>query len=170
MKKILLLFGLIPLFSFGQKLDMTFINDYCQVINKVGGELLLGEFFENSRVETAQIMTKHDKLNTLTVNLYPVYPAVGILVEKNILYRYGAEVVQIAIDGYVSTINPKDDKNLIISYRPETGTIEWMENEKVSEGDVRIFKDISYVCLISHLTSIDLIPDKSDKFWKVKEK
>lgn len=167
MRKILLLFSLIPLFSFGQKLDMTFKNEYCQVIAKTGGQLLLGEFFENSRVETAQIMTKHDKLNTLTVSLYPIYPTIGTKIEINKLYKYGSEVVQIVKEGIVTTINPKDDKELVSYYRPETGNLQWIEKEKVIEGNIRIYKEITYICLIAHFTSIDLTPDKNDKLWKV---
>ena len=167
MRKILILFSLFPIFCFGQKLDMTFKSEYCQVIAKTGGQLLLGEFLENCRVETAQTMTKHDKLNTLTVNLYPIYPIIGTKIEINMLYKYGSEVVQVIKEGIVTTINPKDDKDLITSYRIQSENLEWIEKEKVSENDVRIFKGILYICLVGHLTNIDLTPDTADKLWKV---
>jgi len=159
MRKILILFSLFPIFCFGQKLDMTFKSEYCQVIAKTGGQLLLGEFLENCRVETAQTMTKHTKLNTLAVNSFPVYPIIGILVLKGQIYKYGTELVQVIQDHSITIFNPHDVPALFAFYRAETGALIWIENEKVNVNDERIYNAIKYNCIQAHMSIATWRPD-----------
>ena len=159
MRKIFILLSIFPLFVYGQKLDMIFVNEYCQVLSNANGTLVLGEFLENCRVETAQTMTKHTKLNTLSVNSFPDYPPTGTPVIKGQLFKYGSEIVQVIQSHNITHFNPRDVPNLFAFYRAETGSLAWIENEKVNVNDKRIYNSITYNCIQAHMTIATWRPD-----------
>jgi hypothetical protein len=160
MKKLfIVLLSIIPFIAYTQNLDMTFINEYCQVTAKTGGTLLLGEFFESCRVETQQTMIKVTKLNELTIEKYPDYPIIGTFVFKGQIYKYGAELVQVVQDHNLTAFDPHIVPALFSFYRAETGTLNWIENEKVNINDIRIYNSIQYKCLQAHMTRSTWRPD-----------
>lgn len=168
MRKIILLIGLLPFMLQAQVTRILFNNEYCQVLSASDGTLLLGEFLSSCVLETQQVVTKHSEMNTLTVDKFPDYPTLGTWVEKDQIYNYNGELVQVIQDHAITEFNPHDVPALFSFYRAETGSLEWIENEKVSVGDERIYNIVKYRCIQAHMTFSTYRPDLTvGVLWEV---
>lgn len=165
MRKLILILLLIPFILKAQS-DITFQNEYCEIIT--GDTLYLSGYFENVRVESPFTVVKHSKLNTLSVDLYPDYPAYNTPVYKGEIYKYNNQLIQVVQDHNITIYAPEDVPALFSFYRDETGELEWIENEVVAVGDIRTYQSQSYECLQSHMTLSSWIPTNTlGVLWKI---
>jgi len=165
MKRLIYILLFSPLLGFGQYYDETFISEYCEII--IADTIYIGEYFDSVRVESPYLINKHDKLNTLTVSLYPGFPDIGTEVSKNKIYNYDSEAIQVIKTHTISVANPHNSPDMFSFYREETGNLEWAIQEKVTKRNIRIYNGVKYECIKDHMTAEGLEPDKSkQKLWK----
>lgn len=99
-------------------------------------------------------------------DVYPELPESGPL-EEGQVYSYQGGMVRIEQDHERTIYPPQLTPNLITFYRKETGDLEWIENENVEEGDVRVFEGVAYEVITAHTTLSSWIPSQTPTLWKV---
>lgn len=149
MRKLIILLAFIPSLVYCQH-DVTIRGGYAEII--LSDSLYLSGFYDAVRIETPHTINVATKINQLSTNLYPEYPGVGTFVERDKIYNYNGELVQVVQSHNITHYNPHDVPALFSFYRtPTTGMI-WIENEVVSVGDKRTYQSIEYECMQGHLT------------------
>lgn len=146
-----------------------FKGHYCEVFQDdilIKDNLVVGEYLEQAVVESPWDIRKVEKLNGLTPVAYDELPTGG-WIEQGKLYQYNSSVVQ-CIQGHTRTIYaPEETPALFSFYREDTGSLEWVANEKVVIGDRRLYNAITYECIQSHMTLEGWTPDITLALWKL---
>jgi len=89
---------------------------------------------------------------------YNPLPVMGEWCEGGMIYGYDDGLVICRRDHTRTEHAPETIPDLFITYREEGGTLEWIPNESVIIGDHRIYEEIEYSCIQSHVTQIDWTP------------
>jgi len=82
------------------------------------------------------------------------------------IYGYDGGLV-ICRQDHIRTIYPPEETlALFVVYRVDAGILDWIPNEPVSVGDLRVYEDVTYQCLQSHVTQSDWTPPVVPALWK----
>lgn len=129
MEKILLII-ILPLLTLAQ--TNIRVKGELVTIKNNEGIIILNEYIDSCRIETAQTVNRYTKLNQVSLQNIPPLPQVGGLCEKNKIYAYDTTVV-LCLQTHARTIfDPRDTPNLFAIYREGTN-LEWTVNEYVAK-------------------------------------
>lgn len=129
---------------------------------KQGGNLLHTGMTEPNQVtSTKYVIEGSEDANTL----YPELPESGTLTEGEVYSYQGGMVV--IVQTHERTIYPPQQTPALINfYRKETGDLQWIENEQVKIGDIRMYDGKKYEALTAHTTLSTWIPPNTPTLWK----
>jgi hypothetical protein len=162
MRKILILLAICG--TINAQHDETIRGGYAEII--LSDTLYLSGYFDAVRIESPHVISVATKLNELSTSLYPDYPAFSTPVEKGDIYNYSGELIQVVQSHNITIYDPHDVPALFSFYREGTG-INWIENEVVAVGDVRVYEGLEYECIQSHMTLSAWIPPSTPTLWQV---
>lgn len=145
--------------------SITVIGKYVKVINP-DGSIGVNNYFEKARIETLQTIQQEDIITNISTTGLPDLPKSGT-VKKDTLYVYSGTVVHCLQTHERTIYEPSLTPALFATLRTNSDTLLWIENEKVSIGWKRTYKDILYECIQSHITLKDWTPDKTPTLWKL---
>lgn len=163
MRKILILLAICG--TINAQHDETIRGGYAEII--LSDTLYLSGYFDAVRIESPHTINVATKLNQLSTDLYPDYPSVGTPVEQFQIYNYFGELVQVVQSHNITIYNPHDVPALFSFYRNETGSLQWIENEVVAVGDVRVYGEVEYECIQAHMTLSAWMPPNTPTLWQV---
>lgn len=136
----------------------------------------------NEYIDTNTLITNHNnvKINPLFEtysstemldtlfyygNNYPTLPNVGDKIYKDTYYRYDTILVLCIKTGNLYG-NPCDYPKSFVCPRHNGWTLEWILNEDLIVGDIRVYNSIQYQCIKNHKTKESNKPP-DDKYWQV---
>jgi len=94
-------------------------------------------------------------------------PDVGGLCTIDNYYLYKGDVIKCRQTHNRTIYEPKDTPALFSFYRDNSGQLEWIVGEQVEIGWVRIYDDIKYEVIQSHMTQSDWFPTATlGVLWK----
>ncbi len=103
-----------------------------------------------------------------SIGAYKPLPPAGTWINAGEIYGYnnGAVIIR---QSHVRTADaPADIPALISVYRPtQTGALDWVANEPVMVGALRVYNSVTYRCLQAHTTQIDWTPPAAPALWAV---
>lgn len=164
MKRLLYILAFIYLNAFSQT-DITVHGKYLEVFN--GEDLVIGCYIDSARVESPFNINAYSTLDSLSEISYPDYPITGTWVEKDDMYNYEGDVVRVTQSHYITVYSPCDLPALFSFYRENTDDLEWIENEQVLVGWIRLYNEIAYECIQDHMTLSSWTPDISVSLWSI---
>lgn len=145
-------------------MDTRLNYQFVEITDSISGDLWAG-FYASVRLETLQPAVVHDNLSTMSAVKYEALPTKGEVKEGK-FYSYGGKVVY-CIQSHERTIYaPEQTPALFSFFREETGTLEWIEGEKVEVGWKRTYGGKTFDCLQAHQTLKGWEPDKTPSLWK----
>ena len=145
-------------------MDTRLNNQFVTVTDNISGDTV-AEFYKAARIETQQVCVIHDNLSTISAALFKPLPDKGVIY-KGEFYTYNGKVVY-CIQSHERTIYaPEQTPALFSFFREETGTLEWIEGEKVEVGWKRTYGGKTFDCLQAHQTLKGWEPDKTPSLWK----
>lgn len=119
------------------------------------GDLVHEGFTEVNQVTTTGLPVFEHNVGASTI--FPPLPSTGTLTEGEI-YSYNDNMVEVRQTHERTIYPPEDTPALFTVYRATTENMDWIANEEVVIGDTRIYNDITYKCLQSHVTQQDWTP------------
>ena len=164
MKRILYILALISLNAFTQN-DITVHDKYLEVFN--GEDLLIGCYIDSARVESPFSINAYCTIDSFTETNYPDYPNTGIWVEKDDMYNYEGEVVRVIQSHFITIFAPSEVPALFSFYRENSNELNWIENENVLVGWIRLYNEIAYECIQDHMTLSSWTPDITTSLWSI---
>lgn len=99
-------------------------------------------------------------------DVFPELPESGPLQEGEV-YAYNGNMVRIEQDHERTIYPPQLTPALITFVRKETGDLEWMMNESIEIGDVRVYNGVKYEAITAHTSLENWTPDQTPTLWKV---
>ena len=146
----------------GAQTDIRTLSQY--VVISSNDTLLLAEYMENTRIETAQDVLVVETLDSLTIGILPLYDSVDFF-EVNKLYNYNEQALY-CLQSHTKTIYlPEQIPALFSMYRQNSDTLTWIAGEKVIVGWIRLYNSNPYECLQSHMAQAGWEPDSSPSLW-----
>jgi hypothetical protein len=131
--------------------DIIVNNKYIKVTN-TDNSIAVADYFVAARIETMQTINAGEIITDIPVTRLPLLPEVGQSVIKDKLYNYGGITVH-CIQSHIRTIYPPEQTpNLFAVYRPNSDTLDWIINEKVTVGWKRVYNGNTYIVLQAHMT------------------
>lgn len=109
---------------------------------------------------------ENDLLALLDPLDYPALPDAGWL-ETGDIYDWEGQAVMVRQSHNRTIYPPNETPALFVVYRPDGGTLDWIANELVTLGQRRIYAEIEYQCLQSHVTQADWTPPATPALWAV---
>jgi len=116
-------------------------------------------------------LDEYESLGKLGSEYFPLLPdpstedPIKRLIEAEKFYSYNGKIVQ-CIQTHERTIYPPEETPALFSfYREDTGDLEWIANERVAIGDIRIYNDIKYEVIQAHITQETWTPDVTAALW-----
>jgi len=113
--------------------------------------------------------SEQDQVNELALwsDEFDELPAEGFLA-KDTFYRYNGAVIKVRQD-HERTIYPPEDTPALFFFAsdPNNPEPEWIENEDVVPGDIRVFEGVRYVVLMAHQTQASWTPPVATTLWGV---
>jgi len=98
---------------------------------------------------------------------YNPLPAMGEPIEAGKIYSHNGEFV-IARQGHTRTEHaPADVPALFATHRPGQGALEWVENEPVTIGTIRVRDGTEYRCIQTHQTQTGWEPENAPALWEL---
>ena len=97
---------------------------------------------------------------------YKPLPDSGWL-EANEIYSYSCEFVIVRQSHNRTIYAPAETPALFSVYRENVDGIDWIANEPVTVGTVRLYEEIKYSCIQSHTTQVDWTPPTTASLWAV---
>ena len=145
--------------------DIILSNEYIVVRQTATGEIMVSDFFTSARVETMQTIEQGETVGDISPTGLPDLPDSG-WIELNKLYNYQGVTVH-CIQAHNRTIyTPDETPALFAVYRENTDTLEWVPNEGVKIGWIRIYNGIPYECIQAHMTLEGWTPDVTPALWQ----
>jgi len=89
----------------------------------------------------------------------------GVLIDEYYLYK--GNIIKCRQTHNRTIYEPKDTPALFSFFRDNSDQLQWIENEQVEMGWVRIYNDIKYEVIQAHQTQSDWTPDIAVTLWKV---
>lgn len=139
-------------------------NKYCTV-KHVSGDIHVSNYFESARVETQQTVNTYDDVSNIPASDVLPMPEEGERVEENKVYSFEGKNYHVVQPHVRTHYHPDETPALFAVTREDTGSLEWIENEKVNVGDVRIYEGIEYEVIQAHMTQADWTPDSTPTLW-----
>lgn len=99
---------------------------------------------------------------------YKPLPDAGWL-EANEIYAYEGKFVIVRQSHYRTIYAPADTPALFSVHRADADGIDWIANEPVKRGMVRLYEGQAYSCLQDHTTQEDWMPPAVPALWAVVE-
>lgn len=162
MKKIILILLVCISIDISAQIDIRTDNQYV-VISSID-TLLLAEYMESTRIETAQDVLVIETLDSIEIGILPLYDSVDFF-EVNKLYNYNGQAIH-CLQSHNRTIYlPEQVPALFVMYRQNSDTLTWIAGEKVVVGWIRVYNDNNYECLQSHMTITGWPPDSTPSLW-----
>ena len=127
-----------------------------------------GEVLHSGVTEPNQVTsTAHDLTGSEDAgDVFPELPESGLLKEGDV-YAYQGGMVRIEQDHERTIYPPQLTPALITFVRKETGDLEWMMNESIEIGDVRVYDGVKYEAITAHTSLENWTPDQTPTLWKV---
>lgn len=94
-------------------------------------------------------------------------PDIGELVTIDEYYLYNVDIVKCRQTHNRTEWEPKDTPALFAFFRYNSDQLQWIENEQVEVGWIRIYNGVKYEVIQSHQTQSDWTPDNTPTLWKV---
>lgn len=127
-----------------------------------------GGVFHSGVTEPNQVTTSGYDLEASNDagNILPELPESGELTQGEI-YAYNGGMVRIEQTHERTIYPPQLTPNLITFYRKEVGDLEWIINENIEVGDIRIFEGNKYEAIQSHTSLENWKPDETPTLWEL---
>lgn len=119
---------------------------------------VVSEFIDKGTVETIEQVDEYENLD-IPSEQFDDLPDTGYKVYKDKMYNYNDQTV-LCIQTHIRTIYPPEQTPALFSfYREETEDMEWIINEAVEVDFVRIYNEVSYTVIQSHMTQQSWNPE-----------
>lgn len=164
MKKIIFL---LLIFRVGQiqcQNDVRFDEQFCVVYQ--ADSIIYSNYLTHERVESSSNIYAYDNLSEIDTSNIPELPNTGELIEGDI-YLWQGIIIMVRQSHYRTIYNPDQTPALFSFYRTNSDTLQWIEGEKIEVGWIRIYIDVSYVCIQAHMTVYGQTPDVVPALWNV---
>jgi hypothetical protein len=169
MKNILLIFIFLPIFSFGQTINGS--GKYVIIPRTVdsilapeilpSGTTIIGNHDIVLGMPIVEAENEGDMLAKIDGKKlpFPILPAVGQQVVKDIIYQYDGKAVICRQTHTRQNYTPYETPALFSFYRAEVANMLWIPNEQVSLNAERTYNSIKYKCIQAHMTLESWRPD-----------
>lgn len=91
---------------------------------------------------------------------YKPLPDEGRL-EAGDIYSYNGQLVIVRQSHYRTIYEPSQTPALFSVHREDADGIDWIADEPVKKGMIRVYEGVKYSCLRDHVTQVDWTPDRT---------
>ena len=133
---------------------------------RVGTDQVMSSGLSSNLIHGANQNQYIDDLNTAGVT-FPPLPAAGTELTQEEIYAWGGQNVIVRQDHVRTSHDPDTVPALFTVYRADYNGMEWIANESVMVGDVRLHNGDPYSCIQAHTTQVDWAPPNVPTLWNL---